>query len=220
MTASELINENIHVLRVTDTVECAIDLLCQQGMSELPVVLNKKLYNYARLDALYLVEDKSIELKSVLKENPHAAVVMSQAHIYELIPMLATNQLTAIAVCDDNYDFLGVVDQKRINEIITNSLTYRGFGAVVVINVATSDYAPSIIARWIEENGAKVLGMMVTQMEESRLRVNIKLNTTQVRSIVATFQRQGFQVEQVYMAEDSNEDTRKAIDMALRFFDL
>lgn len=220
MTASELINENIHVLRVTDTVECAIDLLCQQGMSELPVVLNKKLYNYARLDALYLVEDKSIELKSVLKENPHAAVVMSQAHIYELIPMLATNQLTAIAVCDDNYDFLGVVDQKRINEIITNSLTYRGFGAVVVINVATSDYAPSIIARWIEENGAKVLGMMVTQMEESRLRVNIKLNTTQVRSIVATFQRQGFQVEQVYMAEDTNEDTNKAIDMALRFFDL
>ncbi len=220
MTASELINENIHVLRVTDTVECAIDLLCQQGMTELPVIRNKKLFNYARLEALYGVPDKTAELKSVLKENSHAAVVMSQAHIYELIPLLATNQLTAIAICDDNYDFLGVVDQKKINEIITNSLTYRGFGAVVVINVASADYAPSIIARWIEENGAKVLGMMVTQMEESRLRVNIKINTTQVRSIIATFQRQGFQVEQVYMAEDSNEEASKAIDMALKFFDL
>ena len=220
MTASELINENIHVLRITDTVECAIDLLCQQGMSELPVVLNKKLYNYARLDLLYAIDDKSLELKSALKENAHAAIVMAQSHIYELIPLLATNQLTAIAVCNNNFEFLGVVDQKTINEIITNSLTYRGFGAVVVLNVPSSDYAPSIIARWVEENGAKVLGMMVTQMQESRLRVNIKLNTTQVRSIIATFQRQGFQVEQVYMAEDSNEDTSRAIDMALRFFDL
>lgn len=121
---------------------------------------------------------------------------------------------------DEEDNFVGVVDQKQINKLITESLTYRGIGAVIVLRLSDKDFAPSILARWTEENGAKIIGMMVNVTSDGELLVNLKLNTTMVKNIVATFQRQNYRIEQVYLAEDFNKTDDRAIDLALRFFDL
>ena len=89
----------------------------------------------------------------------------------------------------------------------------------MVLRVSDRDFATSLIARWIEENGAKILGMMVNTTPDGELLVNLKLNTTIVKNIVATFQRQNLRVEHVYLAEDFNQDNDRAIDLALKFFD-
>jgi len=57
-------------------------------------------------------------------------------------------------------------------------------------------------------------------LEFGRLKVNIKVNTTYVRSIIATLERQGYRILQVYLSEDSNDKNDHEIDLALRFFDL
>jgi hypothetical protein len=62
--------------------------------------------------------------------------------------------------------------------------------------------------------------MMVSVTNEGELLVNLKLNTTIVKNIVATFQRQNYRIEQVYLAEDFNKTDDRAIDLALKFFDL
>jgi hypothetical protein len=61
---------------------------------------------------------------------------------------------------------------------------------------------------------------MVSQLEFGRLKVNIKVNTTYVRGIMATLERQGYRVLQVFLSEDSNDNNDHEIDLALRFFDL
>ena len=61
---------------------------------------------------------------------------------------------------------------------------------------------------------------MVSQLEFGRLKVNIKVNTTYVRGIIATLERQGYRVLQVFLSEDSNDNNDHEIDLALRFFDL
>lgn len=220
MIAKELISEHLHVLRITDSVETAIDYLASQGFSELPILENKSLYNYCRIASLYLVEDKSQELQKVVPPNPHAPRAQEDQHLYELVPMLAANELSILAVEDKESHFIGCIEQKQVNKLITQSLTYRGIGAVIVLELEEKDYSPATIARWVEENGAKVLGMMVSHIEFGRLNVNLKLNTTYVRAIVATLDRQGYRVSQVYLSEDSNESNDHEIDLALRFFDL
>jgi predicted transcriptional regulator len=219
MIASELLSEHLDCLRLTDTVEAAIDFMESQGVCELPIVDKKRLYNYARITSLHMLQDKQQLLLEVIPQNQFSPSVKIDQHIYEIVPILASNELSVVAVIDHDDQFLGVVDQKRLNKQITESLTYRGLGAVLVLKVSDRDFAPSVFARWIEENGAKIIGMMVHTTTEGELMVNLKINTTIVKNIVATFQRQNFRVEQVYLSEDFNQDNDRAIDLALKFFD-
>lgn len=220
MIAEQLISEQYHVLRTTDSVEGSIDYMCSLGVSELPILEKKQVYNYARLAQLHAVEDKSQSLIDVVAMNPHAPVALANQHLYEIVPVLAANELGVLAVVNNEGQFIGLIDQKRINRNITESMTYRGIGAVVVLNVDDRDFSPAIICRWVEENGAKVLGMMVSQSEFGKLKLNLKLNTTLVKGIISTFRRQGYEVENVYLAEDHSDDGFREFDLALKFFDL
>jgi len=220
MIAQELISDHLDGLRITDSVEGAIDFMVSQGVAELPIIDKKKLYNYARLSTLHTVKDKHLSLQEVIMANPFSPKVNENQHIYEIVPILAANELSVLTVVDEVDNCVGVVDQKQINKLITESLTYRGIGAVIVLRLSDKDFAPSILARWTEENGAKIIGMMVNVTNDGELLVNLKLNTTMVKNIVATFQRQNYRIEQVYLAEDFNKTDDRAIDLALKFFDL
>jgi acetoin utilization protein AcuB len=220
MIAKDLISEHVHVLRTTDSVETAIDYLASQGFAVLPVLANKELYNYGRLEFLYSIEDQFVEIQEVLAKNPHAARAIANQHLYEIVPILAANELSVLAVEDEQGVFVGCIDQKQINKSITQSLTYRGIGAVLVLEMVEKDFSPATVARWVEENGAKVIGLMVSQQDFGRLKINLKVNTTYVRGIMATLNRQGYPVSQVFLSEDSNDTNDHAIDLALKFFDL
>jgi len=95
-----------------------------------------------------------------------------------------------------------------------------GMGAILVLKMTDRDYAPSQIARWVEENDAKILGLLISPADQGMLRINIKLNTTRVKNILATFARQDVDVEQVLMADDYDENDTKAFDVAFKFLGL
>jgi hypothetical protein len=95
-----------------------------------------------------------------------------------------------------------------------------GMGAILVLKMSDRDYAPSQISRWIEENDAKILGLLISPADQGMLNVNIKLNTSSVKNILATLSRQNINVEQVFMADDYDENDTKAYDVAFKFLDL
>ena len=95
-----------------------------------------------------------------------------------------------------------------------------GMGAILVLKMSDRDYAPSQISRWIEENDAKILGLLIGYADQGMLNVNIKLNTSSVKNILATLSRQNINVDQVFMADDYDENDTKAFDVAFKFLDL
>ena len=52
MIASQLINEHLSPLRTTDSVDAALAFMISQGVTELPLIEQKQLYNYVRLQQL------------------------------------------------------------------------------------------------------------------------------------------------------------------------
>jgi hypothetical protein len=219
MIASQLINEHLSPLRTTDSVEAALAFMISQGVTELPLIEQKQLYNYVRLQQLSgLPKEKN--LGDVISKNHFTPSAQNNSHLYELVPLLAANELSLLAVTDTEGTYQGIIEQKSINKLISDSFTYRGMGAILVLLMDDRDFAPSQLARWIEENGAKMLGMMINHAEQGKLRINVKLNTTVVRGIMATLDRQHIQVEHVFMAEDHDENDTKAFDMVFKFFDI
>jgi hypothetical protein len=219
MIASQLINEHLSPLRTTDSVEAALAFMSSQGVTELPLIEQKHLYNYVRLQQLSGLP-KAKNLGEVISKNHFTPSAQSNSHLYELVPLLAANELSLLAVTDTEGTYQGIIEQKSINKLISDSFTYRGMGAILVLLMDDRDFAPSQLARWVEENGAKMLGMMINHAEQGKLRINVKLNTTVVRGIMATLDRQHIQVEHVFMAEDHDENDAKAFDMVFKFFDI
>jgi predicted transcriptional regulator len=219
MIASQLINEHLSPLRTTDSVEAALAFMISQGVTELPLIEQKQLYNYVRLHQLSGL-NKEQTLGDAIAKNHFTPSARGNSHLYELVPMLAANELGLLAVTDEEGNYQGIIEQKSINKLISDSFTYRGMGAILVLLMDDRDFAPSQLARWIEENGAKMLGMMINHAEQGKLRINIKLNTTVVRGILATLDRQHIAVEHVFMAEDHDENDTKAFDVVFKFFDI
>jgi hypothetical protein len=61
---------------------------------------------------------------------------------------------------------------------------------------------------------------MINHADQGQLRINVKLNTTTVKPILATLERQSIVVEHVFMAEDHDENDSKAFDVVFKFFDI
>lgn len=219
MLASTVINETLLPLRRTDTVAAALAFMAEQGVTELPILDKTHLYNYARTVMLINAEEGQ-KLEEVISYNPHAPHALSKQHLYEIIPVFSAADLQILAVLNEQAEFMGIIDQRNLHKQISQSLTYKGIGAILTLSVPDKDFAPSHIMRMVEENGAKVLGMMVEHGENSHLILSLKLNTTVTKSIIATFQRFNLKVLGCFMAEDYNIGEEKKYDSVLRFFDI
>ena len=119
---------------------------------------------------------------------------------------------------NDQLNDLGITDS--MDAALSFMINQGGMGAILVLKMSDRDYAPSLIARWVEENGAKILGLLIGYSDQEMLRINIKLNTSSVKNILATLSRQNVVVEQVFMADDYDENDTKAYDVVFKFLDL
>ena len=119
---------------------------------------------------------------------------------------------------NDQLNDLGISDS--MDASLSFMINQGGMGAILVLKMSDRDYAPSQISRWIEENDAKILGLLISPADQGMLNVNIKLNTSRVKNILATLSRQNVNVEQVLMADDYDENDTKAFDVAFKFLDL
>jgi predicted transcriptional regulator len=219
MLAVSLINDSLQALRRTDTVATARGFLAEQGVTELPILDNKSLYNYVRA-VLLLDVDGTKKLDEVIAFNPLAPHIKENQHVYEIVPAFAASDLHTMAVMNEHSEFIGIVDDKNIHKVISQSLTYRGIGAILVLQVEPKDFAPSHIARLVEENGARILGMMVNNTEAGNMEVNLKLNTTLVNGIAASLDRFGYKVIDCFMSEDYNKENHREFESVLKFFDI
>lgn len=119
---------------------------------------------------------------------------------------------------NDQLSDLGINDSMDAG--LSFMINQGGMGAVLVLTMTARDYAPSQIARWVEENNAKILGLLTNYTDQGMLRINIKLNTSSVKNILATLFRQNVLVEHVFLADDYDENDTKAFDVVFKFLDL
>ena len=119
---------------------------------------------------------------------------------------------------NDQLSDLGISDS--MDASLSFMINQGGMGAILVLKMSDRDYAPSQISRWIEENDAKILGLLISYADQGMINVNIKLNTSSVKNILATLSRQNINVEQVFMADDYDENDTKAYDVVFKFLDL
>ena len=80
-------------------------------------------------------------------------------------------------------------------------------GGVIVLELNIHDYSLAHIARIVEDNDAKIMSSRVTSIADSmKMEVSLKVNRTDVTSIIQSFMRYDYTVKASYRGNDRSED--------------
>ncbi len=203
MVALDLISDVIPSLKTSDTGQTALNLMEIYRISHLPIVNN--------LDFLGLISDGDIYDMNQPEEpiGNHELTLLKpyvrdDQHLFEVIGLAARLKLTVVPVLNDKNHYMGVITTSDLIRHIAGISSMDQPGGIIVLEMIDRDYSLSQIAQIIESNNIKVLSMYITSPADStRLEVTLKVNATDLLSVIRTFERYNYDVKTWITTNDS-----------------
>lgn len=218
MQAEQLVSTQLYPLKSGDKAGEALEFMASQGVAVLPVLEDGRLLGYVRSSDL-LACKKTDRVGSLLTFRPFWPHLMAGQHLYEMVPIFQQSGFSVLAVLDAEGQYLGMVDVIHLQEHIANSLTYKGVGAIVSLEVNPRDFSPALIARLAEENNVKILGMVVEELQGGSYLVSLKLNSTSAGGFIASCQRFGLRITATHLSDEDAFRNSSAYDSIFKFID-
>ena len=205
MLAKDLISDVVPALKTSDTGLQALSWMDIFKISHLPIVNNTEF--------LGLISDKDIYNLNMAEEpignhklSLFSPYVMMDQHIYEVIEIVSRLDLTVVPVLDGKKNYLGLITQNDLLQRFANLSALKHPGGIIELELNINDYTLTQIAQIVESNNAKILSMYVSSPEDSmRMNITLKVNTTDITSIIQTFNRYNYTVKASYMESDELE---------------
>lgn len=202
MLAKELISDIVAAVKTSDSGAKALSLMEDYRVSHLPIVNN--------LDFLGLISDADINIMEDQEEaigsmhlsllNPY---VHESQHIFEVIELISRLKLTLVPVLNDRKEYIGSISMHDLVQHFAFLTAANQPGAILVLNMTYRDYSLSQIARLVEENDARILSLYVSSTPDStELDVTIKLNVSDLSSIIRSFERYDYNIKASFRDDD------------------
>lgn len=220
MLARDFLSNKLFALKPSDSVQMALEMMNELSVAYLPVVSEGKLLAYISSSDLIDVKPKSKKISTIISANLPPRISENQ-HLFEIIRVFAAIPYTVIAVVNNEEEFIGIISAK---ELIRQMAQFSGFlepGSILSLNIGIQDYSLSEIARIVEYNNAKILSVHLQAIEgERRMLVHLKLNTNDLKSLVATFERYNYTVVASYYNEDDQGALKDRYNLLMRYLDI
>ncbi len=210
MIAKELINYMIPPLKPTDEVHKAMTWMEELRTSELPVVDNGKFLGVLNEELIFENNQEETLVQSLVLTGNKSAL-KEDSHYYEILKMSYDQEVSLVAVVDQNDEYLGVVSIRDVVEAFVQTSSVHSPGAIFILSMSLNDYSLSEISRLVESNDAKILSLHTTQDvdDPSKIKLTLKINTEDSSRVLATLERFGYSVVSQFsnqLVEDSDKD--------------
>lgn len=205
MLAKDLLSDIVVALKPSDSGAMALRLMDEQRVFHLPVVKHKNLLGLISETAINSMGNlnQTISDSKIPLIRPY---VLYTQHFYDVIRIMASEQLSLVPVLDQKNHYLGCITIERLAGLMADISAVKQPGGIIVLEVNNQSYSLSEIARIVESNDAKVLSAYITSFpESSRLEVTIKVNVLDISSVIQTFNRYNYIITASF-SEDSKMD--------------
>ena len=203
MLAADLVSDVIPALRTSDTGARALSWMEIFRISHLPIVDNQEFLGLISDTDIYdlgLMDEPIGNYKRTL----FSPFVYAHQHIYEVIETASRLKLTVVPVLDKDKNYIGLIGQNDLLAHFGALAAAREPGGIIVLEMNHHEYSLSQIAQIVESNNAKVLSLYITNADEStRMEVTIKINSTDLTSIIQTFDRYNYNIKATFMDDDN-----------------
>ena len=202
MIAKNLYSDTIPVLKTSNTGSEAIALMEMHRISHLPIVNNEEFLGLISDSDIYDHNDLDAPIGT---HNPSLIrpYVFENQHIYEIVDLFAKLKLTIVPVLDANKKYLGSITLHNIVTEFAKMITVEKAGGIIILEMTIHDYCLSEIAQIVESNNAKILSLFVNTIEASTaISITIKVDVTDMASIIQTFERYDYKIKASFLSED------------------
>lgn len=221
MLANTLLSKDLFPFKRSDKCSKATELMNEWGVSHLPVVTNDKIEGYVAAEDIAFPADEEDVLARYLLNKVQFKVGDKQ-HIFEILKVFALSELSTLSVVDEEDRFVGIISFKDLFRQLGECISFKENGSVITLRLAARDYSLSEISRLIESNNYKVLGLLIRAVPDSENQVDvmIKLNRTDIKSLLATFSRFSYNVSATDMTDEDMDYIRDRFASFMKYLDI
>lgn len=220
MTAHDMISDTIYPTKASDSLQSVLNRMNEYKVKQLPFVRYNQLVGLVQEKDIKaaLSEDKNSKLKDVSHE---LIFVFESQHFYDVVRLFFIHQLDVLAVIDEKHNYLGCITLHDAIQAVAQAITSDEPGAIIVLEVNNRDNSLSHIAQIVESDSAQILSSYVKRFPDStRMEVTIKLNRTNVASIVAAFLRYDYHVKATFNEVGRDDSSRDRYEQLMNYLNM
>ncbi|MFN3999705.1 CBS domain-containing protein [Algoriphagus sp.] len=221
MQAYEFINNLIPPLKLTDRAGMALAWMEEIRIDSLPVSDQGRFLGFVNDEVIFDLNDPE-QLIGTIELESGSCWVFSNKHIYDVLRVASEHHSNLVAVLDRDNTYLGVVTMEDAIAAFADSLSIKSQGSVLILSLSMTDYHLSEISRLVESENAKILSSFITidPLDDSKIKLTLKLDKLELRHIKATLERFGYRVIDHYQEEAGVSGEEDRIGNLLRFLDI
>jgi len=220
MNISEIIKEGNYAINPTDSIRYALDKMADLRLTQLPVVKNGLFLGSVSYEALAgsANTDHRIEHVDIVYQQIH---IYGTQHLFDAILFFQIYQLDLLAVVDEQHTYLGAITPLELINTLSQTMSIHQPGGIIVLEMGYRDNALSHIAHIVESDNAQILNSYVqTFSDSSRLEITIKINKSNISSIVSSFLRHDYTVKATYNDESSRDNSRDRYEQLMNYINM
>jgi len=220
MDASTLISYSVPPLKLSDTGVKALLWMNDFHVRHLPVVEDGKLLGILSEDEVLNFANAKITIGEsrpvlLLKSVP------TQKHLYDIMKLVVDFNLTVIPVLNDEGDYMGLITIEDLLRKLADTGSITQPGGVLVLEMAPRDYSLSEISRLIELENAMILSSFISSpYGTNNLELTLKLNKEDLKHIVATLERFGYDVTSSFYESEFIDTLNDRYEGLMRYLDV
>ena len=220
MVAEKLITDSLAPLRMDDTGQEALTIMNLFGVRHLPVVDGKTFKGLLSEDDI-LSNDIEAEISTYDLPSSPTSFVRNYEHIYEIMRLMAEKVVTVIPVLNPDNEYIGMVSQNDLLNYFAASSSFAEPGSIVVLEVGKRDYSLAEISRIVEsENGAILSSFITSRPDSQRLDVTLKLSSSSIHNLIATFERYDYTVKASFDESDYLDSLKERYDALMSYLNV
>jgi acetoin utilization protein AcuB len=218
MLARELISDVITALKTSDTGTSALSWMEVFRVKHLPIVNHREFLGLISDADIYDLNDpdEPVGNHNLSLQKPY---VKEDQHIYEVIEIMSRMNLTLVPVLNEEKQYLGVITQEDLTRKFARLSAMQQPGGIIELEMNQHDYSLSQISQIVEGNNGRILSLYVAASDDNqKLRVTLKINLTDMTSVLETLNRYNYVVVSSHMnTEDLDEFYQERFDVFLKY---
>jgi len=213
-----MISEIIPSLKTSDTGITALNWMDVFKVMHLPIVNDKEFLGLISEVDIY---DMNMP-EEPLGNHPLSLFmpyVLEHQHVFEIMEVVSRLKLSLVPVLDIKKNYLGVITMVDLLHYFAELSALKNPGGIIIVELNSNDYSMAQISQIVEGNDAKILSSYVTPHQDStKLEITLKLNVTDLTSIIQTFNRYNYSIKGSFMKFDDEEDLLdERYDLLMRY---
>ena len=221
MVAKDLISEVIPSLKTSDLGQTALNWMEIFKISHLPIVNNQEFLGLISDTDIYDMNQPNEPIGNH-ELTLYKPFVTTEQHIFEVIGLASRLKLSVVPVLDSKNNYKGVITSNDLIRHIAGISSMDQPGGIIMLEVIDRDYSLSQIAQIVESNNVKILSMYITSSPAStQLEVTLKVNTSDLVSVIKTFERYNYEVKTWVTDNDSMDRFySERIDLLMKYLNI